>query len=125
VVSNSGGTNTRGVVVQQGNVKNQVNCLVQLSSELVLSGLNDGHINVHKFTNVAPETNLSFFNRQSQLVHESRPFNQETLQAELLGNYNYESYPFVALAGKSSKVIIFDAQQMTVVHSIRVLISSM
>lgn len=42
-----------------------------------------------------------------------------------MGKYNYETYPYVALAGKSSKVIIFDAKDMAVVHSIRVLISSM
>jgi len=42
----------------------------------------------------------------------------------LLTGYDYNEYPYVALAGMVSKIIIFDVKNVSVIQSIRVLISN-
>jgi len=46
------------------------------------------------------------------------------MQIELLDNYDYYSYPFVALAGMVSKVIIFNTSTMSAVRTVRVLVQN-
>lgn len=38
-----------------------------------------------------------------------------TLHIELLSGYNYNEYPYVAISGMVSKVVIFDVKNMTVI----------
>ena len=43
---------------------------------------------------------------------------------ELLDNYDFYTYPFVAMVGIVSKVIIFNTSNMTSVRSVRVLVQN-
>ena len=47
-----------------------------------------------------------------------------TLHSQLLDGYDYNEYPYAAIAGMVSKVIIFDVKNMTIIQSLRVLISN-
>ncbi len=47
-----------------------------------------------------------------------------TLHIAPLAQYNYQEYPYLALAGMVSKVIIYDVKNLSVVQSLRVLISN-
>jgi len=46
------------------------------------------------------------------------------MQIEPLINYDYYTYPFVAIVGIVSKVILFNTNTMTVVRSVRVLVQN-
>lgn len=46
------------------------------------------------------------------------------MQIEPLENYDFYTYPFVALVGIVSKVIIFNTNTMTAVKSVRVLVQN-
>ena len=46
------------------------------------------------------------------------------MQIEPLENYDYYTYPFVALVGIVSKVIVFNTNTMTAVRSVRVLVQN-
>ena len=57
-------------------------------------------------------------------MHQAQVFTVSTLHIQLLSGYNYNEYPYVAMAGMVSKVIIYDVKNMTVIQSLRVLISN-
>ena len=46
------------------------------------------------------------------------------MQIEPIENYDYYTYPFVALVGIVSKVIVFNTNTMTAVRSVRVLVQN-
>jgi hypothetical protein len=78
-----------------------------------MAGLNDGKVTTWR---VQP-SNL-------ELLSTSQAFTLSCMQIELLDNYDYYSYPFVALAGMVSKVIVFNTRSMTPVRSVRVLVQN-
>jgi hypothetical protein len=47
-----------------------------------------------------------------------------TLHIQLLTGYDYNEYPYIAMAGMVSKVVIYDVKNITVNQSLRVLISN-
>ena len=47
-----------------------------------------------------------------------------TLHIQLLDHYDYNEYPYVALAGMVSKVIVYDVKNFSIIQSLRVLISN-
>ena len=47
-----------------------------------------------------------------------------TLHIHLLNGYDFNEHPYAAIAGMVSKVIIFDVKNLTVIQSLRVLISN-
>ena len=76
-------------------------------------GHNDGRVSIWK----VQSSNL-------ELVHSSQPFTLSCMQIEPLENYDFYTYPFVALVGIVSKVIIFNTNTMTAVKSVRVLVQN-
>jgi len=58
------------------------------------------------------------------LTSSQQAFTQSVIYIALLKGYDYNEYPYVAMAGRVSKIIIFDVKNMTVIQSLRVLISS-
>ncbi|CDW71136.1 traf-type zinc finger family protein [Stylonychia lemnae] len=132
----------------------QVNTFAQLNDNTLISGTSDGKIQIWKQRQhhpqpgnnsnaVAhqdhqaqqqqyhPQHRNSLNNQQNQnsqrtfqVQHTQQVFTVSTLHIQLLTSYDYNEYPYVALAGMVSKVIIFDVKNMTVIQSLRVLISN-
>lgn len=59
-----------------------------------------------------------------QLTQSAQIFTVSTLHIQQLTGYDYNEYPYVAMAGMVSKVIIYDVKNQTIVQSLRVLISN-
>ncbi len=51
-------------------------------------------------------------------------FTVSTLHIQKLTGYDYNDFPYTAIAGMVSKVIIYDVKNLTVIQSLRVLISN-
>jgi len=46
------------------------------------------------------------------------------LHIQVLSGYDYNDHPYAAIAGMVSKVIIYDVKNLSIIQSIRVLISN-
>eukprot|EP00347_Sterkiella_histriomuscorum_P004373 403360704 len=104
----------------------QVNTFEQLNENILITGTSDGKVQIWK---QKPQQLQQVNSNQTQarnfsLQHSSQIFTVSTLHIQLLTNYDYNEYPYVAIAGMVSKVIIFDVKNMTVIQSLRVLISN-
>ena len=58
------------------------------------------------------------------LQHAVQAFTVSALHIQLLNGYDYNEYPYTAIAGMVSKVIIFDVKNLTIIQSLRVLVSN-
>lgn len=71
-----------------------------------------------------PPPSSSSLNSRFFLSHSAQVFTVSTLHIAPLTGYSYEEHPYAAIAGMVSKVVIYDVRNLTVVQSLRVLISN-
>ncbi|TNV82776.1 hypothetical protein FGO68_gene14731 [Halteria grandinella] len=108
----------------------QVNTFSQLNENVILTGTSDGKIQFWQqrlpqaANNRADQMNQSMQSSRFHLSHSAQIFTVSTLHIQQLTSYDYNEYPYVAIAGMVSKVIIYDVKNQTIIQSLRVLISN-